>query len=235
MPMAVMSTASRGEFLKGLYATRSIPTPSSPQAIIATAIAMSTPASLSRVPESSVIGHEQAKPGDRPVEHGQAHEGADHEVVAVGEVDELDDPVDQRVTEGDERDDGPVGYADNELRGELRRLPDRLHGEYYHERGDEDHRDSRPPARGPDARSSALGARLRTPQWSSFHALFQKRGTGRDMAGPLAPCAPSYWRCSSTSRSAGSSNSPSSTRWIESSVRLVSPSSSKLQVPRMPS
>ena len=32
----------------------------------------------------------------------QRNEGADHEHVAVGEVDELDDPVDHRVAEGDE-------------------------------------------------------------------------------------------------------------------------------------
>ena len=31
------------------------------------------------------------------------HEGADHEDVAVGEVDQLDDPVDHRVAEGDQR------------------------------------------------------------------------------------------------------------------------------------
>ena len=43
MPMAVIRTASRGELRKGLYATRSIPTLSSPQAIIATAMAISTP------------------------------------------------------------------------------------------------------------------------------------------------------------------------------------------------
>ena len=40
----------------------------------------------------------------------------------MGEVDQLDDPVDQRVAESYERDDGPVGDTDDQLRGELRRL-----------------------------------------------------------------------------------------------------------------
>jgi hypothetical protein len=38
-------------------------------------------------------------------------ERADHEHLAVGEVDQLDDPVDQRVAEGDERPDRAVGEA----------------------------------------------------------------------------------------------------------------------------
>src|SRR5919112_986398 len=95
--------------------------------------------------------NEETYPQDRSAKNGQPHEGADHEVVAVGEVDELDDPVDQRVAEGYERDDGPVGHTDDELRGELRRLPGRLHGKHNHERRDEDDGDARPPARGPDA------------------------------------------------------------------------------------
>src|SRR5918995_5679493 len=40
---------------------------------------------------------EEAEAKERSAKNGQPYEGADHEVVAVGEVDELDDPVDQRV------------------------------------------------------------------------------------------------------------------------------------------
>jgi hypothetical protein len=44
---------------------------------------------------------------DRPVQP-RGDERADHENVAVGEVDQLDDPVDERVADGDERPDGAV-------------------------------------------------------------------------------------------------------------------------------
>src|SRR5215217_1707192 len=54
-------------------------------------------------------GAEETQARERAGEHGYPHEGADHEVVAMGEVDELDDPVDQRVAKGHERDDGTVG------------------------------------------------------------------------------------------------------------------------------
>jgi hypothetical protein len=59
-----------------------------------------------------------------------------------------------------------------------------------------------------------------------------KKGTGHHHAGPLAPC--SYWTRSLTSTVCWYTNSPFSTRWMESSVSVVSPSSSKLQVPRAP-
>ena len=51
-------------------------------------------------------------------------ETAKCEQVAVSEVDELDDPVDHRVAEGDQRVDGPVGHAERqdlqEVAGALR-------------------------------------------------------------------------------------------------------------------
>ena len=53
---------------------------------------------------------------DRPEER-ERREGADHEDVAVGEVDQLDDPVDQRVADGDQRPDGAVGEPVLDVRG----------------------------------------------------------------------------------------------------------------------
>jgi hypothetical protein len=51
----------------------------------------------------------------RPIEEAGAGERADHEHVAVGEVDQLDDPVDERVADGDQRPDGAVGDALDEV------------------------------------------------------------------------------------------------------------------------
>ena len=45
----------------------------------------------------------------------QRHETAEHEEVAVGEVDEFDNAVDHRVAQGDEGDDHPVGQSDDQL------------------------------------------------------------------------------------------------------------------------
>ena len=42
------------------------------------------------------MGVKSSRPKIVPGKHGQADEGADHEVVAVGEVDKLDDPVHER-------------------------------------------------------------------------------------------------------------------------------------------
>ncbi|HSK86524.1 MAG TPA: hypothetical protein VK902_24430 [Rubrobacter sp.] len=47
----------------------------------------------------------------------------------MGEVDQLDDPVNQRVPQGHEREDRAVGQTDEELGGELRRFLNRLHQE----------------------------------------------------------------------------------------------------------
>src|SRR5215212_1777889 len=49
-----------------------------------------------------------------------------------------------------------------------------------------------------------------------------------------APCLPHLYCRSETSRVRLSLNSPSSTSWIESFVRVVSPALSKLQVPSTP-
>ncbi len=53
-------------------------------------------------------------------------ERPEHEVVAVGEVDQLDDPVDERVAERDERVDHPVREADQRDLDEALGLVDRL-------------------------------------------------------------------------------------------------------------
>src|SRR5918998_307847 len=78
-------------------------------------------------PRSLRDRREKLEAEDRTREDGEADERADHEVVAVGEVDQLDDPVDQRVTQGHEREYRAVGKADEKLGRELRRF---LHGLY---------------------------------------------------------------------------------------------------------
>ena len=50
------------------------------------------------------------------------HEAAEHEQVAVGEVDQLDDAVDERVADGDQRPDGAVGEAVLQVGGEPRQV-----------------------------------------------------------------------------------------------------------------
>jgi hypothetical protein len=62
IPIAVMRTASRGAFRRGLYATRSIPTFRRPQANIATKRAIKTPRILKNVPDPPVIGEKSPRP-----------------------------------------------------------------------------------------------------------------------------------------------------------------------------
>ena len=57
----------------------------------------------------------------RHADHGQRQERAEHEHVAVGEVDQLDDPIDHRVAEGDQREQRAVGQPDQGVLQE--RLP----------------------------------------------------------------------------------------------------------------
>ena len=59
----------------------------------------------------------------------------------MGEVDELDDPVDHRVAEGDEGVDGAVGESEDENLGELARVDDSLRGE-EHDGGKADHEET---------------------------------------------------------------------------------------------
>jgi len=53
----------------------------------------------------------------------EAHERADHEHVAMGEIDELDDPVDHRVAEGDERVDRAKCHGVDGIAGSGSRRP----------------------------------------------------------------------------------------------------------------
>ena len=57
--------------------------------------------------------------GQQPAVDGEPGEGAHHEDLAVGEVDELDDPVDHRVAEGDEAVGGAQHRAVDQLLEEL--------------------------------------------------------------------------------------------------------------------
>ena len=80
----------------------------------------------------------------------------------MGEVDELDDAVNERVAQSYERDDGPVGDPDKKLRDELRRVFERLDEQQHHEHCDDRYGEARLPARRPDAidQGRALGLRL---------------------------------------------------------------------------
>src|SRR3954467_4612549 len=63
----------------------------------------------------------QADPEDARPEL-RRRERADHEDVAVGEVDQLDDPVDQRVADRDQREDRAVRQAREEVVGQVREV-----------------------------------------------------------------------------------------------------------------
>ena len=65
-----------------------------------------------RGPRPARAGRRSARLAEDVGQDEDRHEGADHEDVAVGEVDELDDAVDHRVAEGDEG----VDRADRQAR-----------------------------------------------------------------------------------------------------------------------
>ena len=92
-PSALISGAIRGALRRGRYANRSIPTPTIGQTIMA-ATTMST--------STSQIGDARVGCSSEEVEDSQADERADHEDVTVREVEQLEDPVDHRVPEGDQ-------------------------------------------------------------------------------------------------------------------------------------
>jgi hypothetical protein len=94
------------------------------------------------------MGYRAEKPKTKEcaAEDRQTDEGAYHEVVAVGEVDELYDPVDQRVAERDERDYGPVSDPDDQLREELRGVLHRLNEQRHQQDRRDGYRDPRLPA-----------------------------------------------------------------------------------------
>ena len=66
---------------------------------------------------------------------------AEHEHVAVREVDQLEDPVDERVAEGDQRVDHPDRQSDQEEVEEGRRVVDQVGAEPEDDQPDEDERE----------------------------------------------------------------------------------------------
>jgi hypothetical protein len=98
--MAVMSTESRGRFRSGRYARRSIKIPSAAHTSIA--------ASITKIPPPSE-GWPEISSGVK------SRKRADHEDVAVREVDEPQHAIDERVADGDERIHRADGKAVDEL------------------------------------------------------------------------------------------------------------------------
>ena len=93
---------------------------------------MTTTKTISRTPISisGIVDRPVGEP-ERDGQHPERHEGADHEDVAMGEVDQLDDAVDHRVAEGHEGVDRPERHRVHELRNAQRK-------ERKDERDDED-------------------------------------------------------------------------------------------------
>src|SRR5215208_3346657 len=183
---------------------------------------------------------EKRKTKECAAEDRQTDEGAYHEDVAVGEVDQLYDPVDQRVAKRDERDYGPVSDPDNQLREELRGVLHRLNEQRHQQDRRDGYRDPRLPARRPDALDEVPSPGL--SQFTRCHLVSSVGKGDRSYRSPLRIVitrqpklhAILNYSISSTLRMRSSSNSPFSTLTTESSVRVVSPLSSKLQVPRTP-
>ena len=129
-PIAVISGASRGAPRSGRYATNSI-------------VALSEPhASIDRIERREhdrhgrealpVMEAEDVRPeGDR--EHA-----AEHEHVAVGEVDQLEDAVDERVAQRDERVDAAGRDPDQEHLDEVARRLRQVDGKPSEEHDDEE-------------------------------------------------------------------------------------------------
>ncbi len=106
-PSAEISGAIRGAVRSGRYANRSIATPSPAQPTIAT---MNISTSTIQIEITGFVAPPNA------VQDAEADVGADHVHVAVREVQELQDPVDHRVAQRDERVDAPERQAvDEEL------------------------------------------------------------------------------------------------------------------------
>ena len=110
-PIAVISGASFGALRSGLYATRSIMTFSTPQTTIATISEKKSPMTI---PNGPVVRVRPTVP-----QMPERDERPDHEDLAVGEVDELDDPVDERVAERDQGVDRAVGEPEDEVVAEI--------------------------------------------------------------------------------------------------------------------
>ncbi len=107
IPIAVISGTSRGALRSGLYATRSIEALRRAQPAIA--ITSATRIAGISVPRPDVSVRLNIVERDRRRDHP-----ADHEHVAVGEVDQLEDAVDERVAERDECVERAVREPDQE-------------------------------------------------------------------------------------------------------------------------
>ena len=95
MPIAAISGASRGALRSRRYATRSMPQFTRPLKSIA-------PASASRATPTISAPGRLARHA-RGSHDGEGEHRAHHEDFAVGEVDQLDDTVDQGVAQRDQR------------------------------------------------------------------------------------------------------------------------------------
>ena len=125
-----MSGAIRGAVRSGLYANRSIVTPTTAQPTMA-AITMRTSTSQIEMLGSAGAAEE--------VKDAKADVRADHEDVAVGEIEELQDPVHHRVPEGDQGVDAAERRGIDERREEPIEI-DRGDGHEAEEQGGPDHR-----------------------------------------------------------------------------------------------
>ena len=135
MPMAVIRGASRGAFRNGLYAMRSTVTLIRPQPSMATA--RETRIAGSTEPTDERLGQPELSDEHR------GHHRAEHEDVAVREVDQLEDAVDERVAERHERIEGAVRDADEEHAEELLRCLDGVDDEPGDDEPDESESDHR--------------------------------------------------------------------------------------------
>ena len=95
MPTAVISGASRGAWRSGRYATRSI-------VALTTANSGIVIASVTTIPPTTARLLELAVEAEHREDHRARDEPREREHVAVGEVDQLQDPVDERVAERDD-------------------------------------------------------------------------------------------------------------------------------------
>ena len=94
MPIAVISGASRGALRSRRYASRSMMTPVRPHRIIAPSI-VTTTTTISSGPVTMPVRPAAPRIVEREERAQRVH-------VAMGEVDQLDDPVDHRVAERDQ-------------------------------------------------------------------------------------------------------------------------------------
>ncbi len=74
---------------------------------------------------------------------GDREHAAEHEHVAMGEVDQLEDAVDERVAQRDERVDAAVRHADRRHLGEVAGRLDQVHDQPEDDRRDEQEREDR--------------------------------------------------------------------------------------------